>query len=218
MKCNRGISLFSFILSVLAVVLMIGYFCIRTQNLESDAPMLLVAVLAILVTVLLAWQIYNVIDFENKIKGIKQELRDEFHSTVKEITDEISRVADENQDNLLVSMITFYNELLVFADQNKNNYLKLRSAIYLRLFLESKPQELTDENYAQSREQVSTILEGYKTLELEKEYIKQLYLEFTSIEQMYPNLRGIPILSKIKKYLEGMLKNNTQYNFIGETE
>ena len=84
----------SFLALVFSIIAVCRSFC-RTPDLEVDYMGVIVGVLAILVTVLVTWNIYSAIDANNKINVMQNEIND-IHTTVNQ--DLI--VSEKNINNL----------------------------------------------------------------------------------------------------------------------
>ncbi len=206
------LSSFAFLGSILTFAF--NYTSFITYKLETGS--FLVSVLAVLVTVLLAWNIFNVVSFDDRIEKIKKDLRGninrKFKQTKKEIEETkqktITELNNSISESLQISMITYYDELLVLAIEIDNNFLKLKSAINLKLALTLSEENsfISDEHYELTKKNIDEVLDDYKNLKLDTKYVEMLYRQFVFFEEMYPVIKEIKILEEIKEYLLEILK------------
>lgn len=103
----------SILISIIAIC-MAGY---RTPNLGFDYQGVIIAILSLLVTILIGWQIYNVIYVENRV-------RKSMESVIKNLDEKIeSRTKSAKEEAIGTSLynlglIMFYNKLYEFALDN----------------------------------------------------------------------------------------------------
>lgn len=97
-------SVYSFWISIVSLLLSIGavvYVAPREGELSFDYLGLIVGVLALLVTALLAWQIYNAVSFHVKMDDLDERFTN-LHDSCQKVVDEcFDRLAKRNDEGLI---------------------------------------------------------------------------------------------------------------------
>lgn len=91
-KYSTGISIVSVVISVITFVCL---FCIRFSEFNVDWYGFLVGILALLVTVLIGWQVFNAIQMQNTLKDIDSKMRkeiDEYDYTVNALLSQLHTI------------------------------------------------------------------------------------------------------------------------------
>ncbi|WP_288897271.1 hypothetical protein, partial [uncultured Capnocytophaga sp.] len=113
----------SIILSVAAFIFAVLTFCIIKTNFiipQIDTNSFLVSVLAILVTILLGWQIYNIIKIKDEITNI---VNDKFREEELKMKSEITKI----HDMFFALSFEFYRDNTFLT---KDEFFKLRSILF----------------------------------------------------------------------------------------
>ena len=147
-------------LSVVAVIFSIFSFFISEGTLKFDSVNFIIGVLAILVTFLLGWQIYNVVGvkrelekFEEKINGYKTEI-----NTIidKKVTESERKIEYENFQNLARISFEFYGQ---FNFSLSNVELNIRLPLLMGAIIYGSYVENMNEEISQLYETVINIFE-----------------------------------------------------------
>lgn len=91
-KYSRGISITALVVSVITLVCL---FCIRFDEFRIDWYGFLVGILALLVTVLIGWQVFNAIQMQNTLADIDSKMRkeiDEYDHTVNALLSQLHTI------------------------------------------------------------------------------------------------------------------------------
>ena len=113
----------SIILTVAAFIFAVLTFCIIKTNFiipQIDTNSFLVSVLAILVTILLGWQIYNIIKIKDEITNI---VNDKFREEELKMKSEITKI----HDMFFALSFEFYRDNTFLT---KDEFFKLRSILF----------------------------------------------------------------------------------------
>ncbi len=116
----------SITLSVLSFLFAIVTFCITKTNFilpQIDTSSFLVSVLAILVTILICWQIYNVIKIKEDITNLVTNL---VNDRLEKIEQKMEVERKENSNIIFALAFDFYRDSIL---ENKNGFQKLRSVL-----------------------------------------------------------------------------------------
>lgn len=111
---NKWIIVIGFIASVISLVLSVWAICrcyYRTSNLEFDYLGVIVGVLAILVTCLVAWNIYTLIDLNAKVKSIQDE-QSGFMISLDDRVNSISKRVFHTQAGIHQTAASFEEQIL----------------------------------------------------------------------------------------------------------
>gem|GEM_PF-2775313 len=92
------IQLFSMLALVLSVISVCRSYC-RTEDLGFDYSGVFVGVLSVLVTFLVAWNIYSVIDINSKVKEMQKEIK-EAKLSINEKTSDIEKETKDKIDGI----------------------------------------------------------------------------------------------------------------------
>ena len=131
MKTDSTIAAISITLSVLTLAVLI-YAC-RCGNNSCCDNNLIVSALSILVTVLIGWQIYQVIDFERRVRKIADEVAFETAKTISEKgLKELRNNLDSTNGFLQISMSwQFWFNLS--DEANAKNAIKIALAVFIKI-------------------------------------------------------------------------------------
>lgn len=115
----------------------------RSENLNFDYSGVIVAILSILVTVLMGWNIWNAIDMRNEIDKIKKQVED-FYSSIHKKQEELDNKITElykKQENIKYFgyAITDFCQVYSKLDPAKKDYFKTycKSLNVLRNFIKT---------------------------------------------------------------------------------
>lgn len=107
-KCLYLIANISSVIANLIILFLLRPRIISFDNLGFDYIGVIVGILALLVTVLIGWQVLNIVDLNNKIRKAIEEDREKMKNEIyKEITDKIEshRKEDLSWNNIIAFMI-----------------------------------------------------------------------------------------------------------------
>lgn len=79
----------AFVLSIISVLIS-SYTLVLEKRIDADWATILVAILALLVTILLAWHIFNLMDFNQRIEESEKRISDDLSVRVDRISSELS--------------------------------------------------------------------------------------------------------------------------------
>lgn len=163
-------------LSVVAIILSIFSFFISEGTLQFDSVNFIIGVLAILVTALIGWQIFNVIQFENRFEKIRKQLKMDIHKESNNIRFEIINILKTNNNvysaiNTLITAIKNSTEENNEDDIRKNIDNLYDNGFFTFLYISEKDKD--------------TLL-------------KRINEELSTEKQRNSNVQ------KLKKYLEGI--------------
>lgn len=116
-------------LSIIAVIISILSLCAafyRTPSLGIDYQGVIVGILSLLITILIGWQIYNVIYIDTKIKSSLNRAIEEQSEIIDKRTESAKEEA-VGTSLFNVGQAMFYNK---FYDLALDNYIKAINAIY----------------------------------------------------------------------------------------
>lgn len=121
---SNKISYISLLISIASLVL-VGA---RIKPIQWDWLGILVGVLALLTTILIGWQIYNVVNFDNERKRMKEEV----NQIQQRLVDTANHLKQEHNDalySIMGEMALMYNNEANIRDFKFVNYM-LSSAMY----------------------------------------------------------------------------------------
>lgn len=116
-------------LSIIAVIISTLSLCAafyRTPTLGIDYQGIIVGILSLLITILIGWQIYNVICIDSKIKSSLKKAIDDQYKIIDKRT-EAAKEEAVGTSLFNVGQAMFYNK---FYDLALDNYIKAVNAIY----------------------------------------------------------------------------------------
>lgn len=116
-------------LSIIAVIISTLSLCAafyRTPALGIDYQGIIVGILSLLITILIGWQIYNVICIDSKIKSSLKKAIDDQYKIIDKRT-EAAKEEAVGTSLFNVGQAMFYNK---FYDLALDNYIKAVNAIY----------------------------------------------------------------------------------------
>ena len=122
---NNALSLIALIVSFVAILLALCDFA----PVETDWANILVGVLSILVTALLAWQIFSAVSFEKRISAIRKDMSCEIERAKKTLRNESGCDLAINQ-SVFFSERGMYQKALDTLVYGMNNALELNNEIY----------------------------------------------------------------------------------------
>lgn len=139
-------------LSVVAVILSIFSFFISEGALQFDSINFIIGVLAILVTFLLGWQIYNAVGvkrelekFEEKINGYKTEINTIIDKKIKESEDRIERNSLQYISYIALEFYSHFNVMSYINKMPVSTRLSfLIGGIIYGSLIEDMPQEFLE--------------------------------------------------------------------------
>ena len=110
--CSKyGISLLAVTISIIALFIS----CLRCEPLEMDWMSVLVSILSILVTLLIGWQIYSVLDIKK---------------TVKEIKSNTNKIQEETMARAYTSMMNQTSYIVEGRNEDDNCFNAISNGLY----------------------------------------------------------------------------------------
>ncbi|GET48809.1 hypothetical protein RCZ02_16400 [Capnocytophaga felis] len=191
-------------LSVVAVILSIFSFFISEGALQFDSINFIIGVLAILVTFLLGWQIYNVVGvkrelekFEEKINGYKTEINTIIDEKIKESEDRIERNSLQYISSIALEFYSHFNIMSYINNMPVTTQLSLLiGGIIYGSLIKDMPQEFLESYHLLLDNFENLITQNKNDIIKLSEEEKQAIL--TKIKE-YPH---IAIFRKLEKILE----------------
>ena len=144
---NRIKSYWSNCLSIAAIICSVVAICVSLQSapeLGIDYIGVIVGILSLLVTMLIGWQIWNVIAIDKKIDGkVKQtsdSLTESINVTKKEMIEYIEKANEKSQTEIMTSLLFIQGDNFLFKSQFENallRYLDVISDIIEKPYIEN---------------------------------------------------------------------------------
>lgn len=144
---NRIKSYWSNCLSIAAIICSVVAICISLPSapeLGIDYIGVIVGILSLLVTMLIGWQIWNVIAIDKKIDGkVKQtsdSLTESINVTKKEMIEYIEKANEKSQTEIMTSLLFIQGDNFLFKSQFENallRYLDIISDIIEKPYIEN---------------------------------------------------------------------------------
>lgn len=116
-------------IAIVISLIVLSISCPR-KNLSLDYIGIIVGVLALLTTILIGWQIYNVISFEKRLNELKSQLE-------KKIQDEIEKAKYELQNFTLYNFMVSHSQISLERTDYEDAFLCYINAIESALNLDS---------------------------------------------------------------------------------
>ena len=134
-------------LSIAAIICSVVAICVSlpsTPELGIDYIGVIVGILSLLVTMLIGWQIWNVIAIDKKIDGkVKQtsdSLTESINVTKKEMIEYIEKANEKSQTEIMTSLLFIQGDNFLFKSQFENallRYLDVISDIIEKPYIEN---------------------------------------------------------------------------------
>ena len=150
---NRIKSYWSNCLSIAAIICSVVAICVSLPSapeLGIDYIGVIVGILSLLVTMLIGWQIWNVIAIDKKIDGkVKQtsdSLTESINVTKKEMIEYIEKANEKSQTEIMTSLLFIQGDNFLFKSQFENallRYLDVISDIIEKPYIENYSDEIT---------------------------------------------------------------------------
>ena len=144
---NRIKSYWSNCLSIAAIICSVVAICVSLPSapeLGIDYIGVIVGILSLLVTMLIGWQIWNVIAIDKKIDGkVKQtsdSLTESINVTKKEMIEYIEKANEKSQAEIMTSLLFIQGDNFLFKSQFENallRYLDVISDIIEKPYIEN---------------------------------------------------------------------------------
>ena len=144
---NRIKSYWSNCLSIAAIICSVVAICVSLPSapeLGIDYIGVIVGILSLLVTMLIGWQIWNVIAIDKKIDGkVKQtsdSLTESINVTKKEMIEYIEKANEKSQTEIMTSLLFIQGDNFLFKSQFENallRYLDVISDILEKPYIEN---------------------------------------------------------------------------------
>ena len=144
---NRIKSYWSNCLSIAAIICSVLAICVSLPSapeLGIDYIGVIVGILSLLVTMLIGWQIWNVIAIDKKIDGkVKQtsdSLTESINVTKKEMIEYIEKANEKSQTEIMTSLLFIQGDNFLFKSQFENallRYLDVISDIIEKPYIEN---------------------------------------------------------------------------------
>ena len=143
---NRIKSYWSNCLSIAAIICSVVAICVSlpSPELGIDYIGVIVGILSLLVTMLIGWQIWNVIAIDKKIDGkVKQtsdSLTESINVTKKEMIEYIEKANEKSQTEIMTSLLFIQGDNFLFKSQFENallRYLDVISDIIEKPYIEN---------------------------------------------------------------------------------
>ena len=144
---NRIKSYWSNCLSIAAIICSVVAICVSLPSapeLGIDYIGVIVGILSLLVTMLIGWQIWNVIAIDKKIDGkVKQtsdSLTESINVTKKEMIEYIEKANEKSQTEIMTSLLFIQGDNFLFKSQFENallRYLDVISDIIEKPYIEN---------------------------------------------------------------------------------
>lgn len=144
---NRIKSYWSNCLSIAAIICSVVAICVSLPSapeLGMDYIGVIVGILSLLVTMLIGWQIWNVIAIDKKIDGkVKQtsdSLTESINVTKKEMIEYIEKANEKSQTEIMTSLLFIQGDNFLFKSQFENallRYLDVISDIIEKPYIEN---------------------------------------------------------------------------------
>lgn len=144
---NRIKSYWSNCLSIAAIICSVVAICVSLPSapeLGIDYIGVIVGILSLLVTMLIGWQIWNVIAIDKKIDGkVKQtsdSLTESINVTKKEMIEYIEKANEKSQTEIMTSLLFIQGDDFLFKSQFENallRYLDVISDIIEKPYIEN---------------------------------------------------------------------------------
>ena len=144
---NRIKSYWSNCLSIAAIICSVVAICVSLPSapeLGIDYIGVIVGILSLLVTMLIGWQIWNVIAIDKKIDGkVKQtsdSLTESINVTKKEMIEYIEKANEKSQTEIMTSLLFIQRDNFLFKSQFENallRYLDVISDIIEKPYIEN---------------------------------------------------------------------------------
>ena len=133
---NRIKSYWSNCLSIAAIICSVVAICVSLPSapeLGIDYIGVIVGILSLLVTMLIGWQIWNVIAIDKKIDGkVKQtsdSLTESINVTKKEMIEYIEKANEKSQTEIMTSLLFIQGDNFLFKSQFENALLRYLDVI-----------------------------------------------------------------------------------------
>lgn len=149
---NRIKSYWSNCLSIAAIICSVVAICVSLPSapeLGIDYIGVIVGILSLLVTMLIGWQIWNVIAIDKKIDGkVKQtsdSLTESINVTKKEMIEYIEKANEKSQTEIMTSLLFIQGDNFLFKSQFENallRYLDVISDIIEKPYIENYSDEI----------------------------------------------------------------------------
>lgn len=144
---NRIKSYWSNCLSIAAIICSVVAICVSLPSapeLGIDYIGVIVGILSLLVTMLIGWQIWNVIAIDKKVDGkVKQtsdSLTESINVTKKEMIEYIEKANEKSQTEIMTSLLFIQGDNFLFKSQFENallRYLDVISDIIEKPYIEN---------------------------------------------------------------------------------
>lgn len=144
---NRIKSYWSNCLSIAAIICSVVAICVSLPSapeLGIDYIGVIIGILSLLVTMLIGWQIWNVIAIDKKIDGkVKQtsdSLTESINVTKKEMIEYIEKANEKSQTEIMTSLLFIQGDNFLFKSQFENallRYLDVISDIIEKPYIEN---------------------------------------------------------------------------------
>ena len=144
---NRIKSYWSNCLSIAAIICSVVAICVSLPSapeLGIDYIGVIVGILSLLVTMLIGWQIWNVIAIDKKIDGKVKEtsdsLTESINVTKKEMIEYIEKANEKSQTEIMTSLLFIQGDNFLFKSQFENallRYLDVISDIIEKPYIEN---------------------------------------------------------------------------------
>ncbi len=144
---NRIKSYWSNCLSIAAIICSVVAICVSLPSVPElgiDYIGVIVGILSLLVTMLIGWQIWNVIAIDKKIDGkVKQtsdSLTESINVTKKEMIEYIEKANEKSQTEIMTSLLFIQGDNFLFKSQFENallRYLDVISDIIEKPYIEN---------------------------------------------------------------------------------
>ena len=144
---NRIKSYWSNCLSIAAIICSVVAICVSLPSapeLGMDYIGVIVGILSLLVTMLIGWQIWNVIAIDKKIDGKVKQTRDSLTESInvtkKEMIEYIEKANEKSQTEIMTSLLFIQGDNFLFKSQFENallRYLDVISDIIEKPYIEN---------------------------------------------------------------------------------
>lgn len=160
MKTNRWVFVAS-ILSIMAIVISVIAICTSLKSFELSETAYLgwvVSVLATLVTVLIGWQIFNYLYFEDKMKQFTKDKVEELDKSFKDVIADLFIDLSEDGSNKENRVYYLAKVIPAYRDGNKDKTV-------LKWIIESMSNYKTLSLYTYNRAKIKVLISELKSIE-----------------------------------------------------
>ena len=180
---NRIKSYWSNCLSIAAIICSVVAICVSLPSapeLGIDYIGVIVGILSLLVTMLIGWQIWNVIAIDKKIDGkVKQtsdSLTESINVTKKEMIEYIEKANEKSQTEIMTSLLFIQGDNFLFKSQFENallRYLDVISDIIEKPYIENYSDAI-NACILKAREAMRSVNNNELKKEKKESYLKAL--------------------------------------------